>query len=198
MDGFKIALKIKAKNGVLQEFIDRMGWSQAEFSRRVGRDQSTVCDWFNMIDYPKTPEMMMRVSELVGKAPEDIFPSALMTKDWLDGWRYKKTLYKTIDIGKCINCGVGINQLPAPETISEKKKEEIDKSIYKALKTLTEREQEVLRLRFGIGFDCEHTLDVVAEKIGVTRERIRQVEAKALRKLRHPERSGIIKAAIRE
>jgi RNA polymerase sigma factor (sigma-70 family) len=195
MDGFKIALKIKAKNGVLQEFIDRAGWTQADFSREVGICQQKVGEWFNMTNYPKSPEVMMRVSELVGKAPEDIFPSVLMAKDWLDGRRYKKTIYRTIDI-ECIQCR-DISQLPAPDIMSEKKKEEIDKSIYKALKTLTEREQEVLRLRFGL--DCnEHTLKDVGELLGICGQRVMQVEAKALRKLRHPRRFGIIKAAIRE
>jgi RNA polymerase primary sigma factor len=57
------------------------------------------------------------------------------------------------------------------------------------LKTLTPREERVLRLRFGIGDGCDHTLEEVGQQFDVTRERIRQIEAKALRKLRHPSRS---------
>ena len=57
------------------------------------------------------------------------------------------------------------------------------------LKELTEREKEVLRLRFGLEDGHPYTLEEVGKRFGVTRERIRQIEAKALRKLRHPSRS---------
>jgi RNA polymerase primary sigma factor len=59
----------------------------------------------------------------------------------------------------------------------------------KVLATLTPREEKVLRMRFGIGEKSEHTLEEVGQDFAVTRERIRQIEAKALRKLRHPSRS---------
>ncbi len=61
------------------------------------------------------------------------------------------------------------------------------------LDTLSPREASVLRLRFGIDCDSDHTLEEVGRKFNVTRERIRQIEAKALRKLRHPTRSRILK-----
>jgi len=57
------------------------------------------------------------------------------------------------------------------------------------LATLTPRQERVLRLRFGIDENADHTLEEVGQDFGVTRERIRQVEAKALRKLRHPSRA---------
>jgi len=61
--------------------------------------------------------------------------------------------------------------------------------IEEALKTLTEREAKVLKMRFGLGDGNEHTLEEVGQQFKVTRERIRQIEAKALRKLKHPSRS---------
>ncbi len=63
----------------------------------------------------------------------------------------------------------------------------------KVLSTLTPREEKVLRMRFGIGERCDHTLEEVGKDFKVTRERIRQIEAKALRKLRHPNRSKFLK-----
>ena len=59
----------------------------------------------------------------------------------------------------------------------------------KTLKTLTPREEQVLRMRFGVGDGSEHTLEEVGKSFNVTRERIRQIESKALRKLRHPSRA---------
>ena len=57
------------------------------------------------------------------------------------------------------------------------------------LQTLSPREAKVLRMRFGIQMNTDHTLEEVGKQFDVTRERIRQIEAKALRKLRHPNRS---------
>jgi len=66
----------------------------------------------------------------------------------------------------------------------------------KVLRTLTPREEKVLRMRFGIGEKADHTLEEVGRDFSVTRERIRQIEAKALRKLRHPSRSRKLKSFV--
>ena len=64
------------------------------------------------------------------------------------------------------------------------------------LQTLTDREEQVIRMRFGIGDGSEHTLEEVGRRFSVTRERIRQIEAKALRKLRHPSRTRKLKTFL--
>ncbi|MGE3537490.1 MAG: RNA polymerase sigma factor RpoD [Candidatus Tectimicrobiota bacterium] len=66
----------------------------------------------------------------------------------------------------------------------------------KVLQTLTPREERVLRKRFGIGVDTAHTLEEVGHDFDVTRERVRQIEAKALRKLRHPSRSKLLRSFV--
>ncbi len=72
----------------------------------------------------------------------------------------------------------------------------LQETVSKVLETLTPREEKVLRKRFGIGEATDHTLEEVGQEFNVTRERIRQIEAKALRKLRHPTRSRVLKAFI--
>ena len=63
---------------------------------------------------------------------------------------------------------------------------------------LTAREAKVLRMRFGINMNTDHTLEEVGKQFDVTRERIRQIEAKALRKLRHPSRSDHLRSFLDE
>ena len=86
------------------------------------------------------------------------------------------------------------NMSPEDFTIHEMLKEEIGD----VLLTLTEREEQVLRLRFGLDDGSPKTLEEVGQMFGVTRERIRQIEAKALRKLRHPSRSRKLKDFLNE
>lgn len=86
------------------------------------------------------------------------------------------------------------NMSPEDFTIHEMLKEEIGD----VLLTLTEREEQVLRLRFGLDNGSPKTLEEVGQMFGVTRERIRQIEAKALRKLRHPSRSRKLKDFLNE
>ena len=64
------------------------------------------------------------------------------------------------------------------------------------LASLTPREERVLRMRFGIGMNTDHTLEVVGRQFSVTRERIRQIEARALKKLKHPSRSRILRSFL--
>ncbi len=74
--------------------------------------------------------------------------------------------------------------------------EGLKKTTVNVLKALTDREAKVLRMRFGIGMNTDHTLEEVGRQFSVTRERIRQIEAKALRKLRHPARSRQLRSFI--
>ena len=84
-----------------------------------------------------------------------------------------------------------IRLAPAPAEVASLSllKEQLDE----VLGTLTEREEKVLRLRFGLEDGRPRTLEEVGQRFEVTRERIRQIEAKALRKLRHPSRSKKLK-----
>jgi RNA polymerase primary sigma factor len=74
----------------------------------------------------------------------------------------------------------------------------LNESIRRILGSLTPREAKVLRMRFGIDMNTDHTLEEVGKQFDVTRERIRQIEAKALRKLRHPSRSELLRSFLEE
>jgi RNA polymerase primary sigma factor len=74
--------------------------------------------------------------------------------------------------------------------------QDLSVQVERALATLSSKEKEILRLRFGIGEEGEHTLEEVGKRFAVTRERIRQIEAKALRKLRHPLRGRNLRAFV--
>lgn len=76
----------------------------------------------------------------------------------------------------------------SPSPYSDAERNEISEQILMILKTLTPKEEKVIRMRFGIGVDRDHTLEEVGRHLSITRERVRQIEAKALRKLKHPSR----------
>ncbi len=82
--------------------------------------------------------------------------------------------------------------LPSESIVSSSLSEQTQKT----LATLTSREEKILRMRFGIGEKSDHTLEQVGQSFNVTRERIRQIEAKALKKLRHPSRSKKLKTFV--
>mgnify|MGYP005694926141 CR=1 FL=1 len=82
--------------------------------------------------------------------------------------------------------------LPLDSAIQENLKE----TTTRVLSSLTPREERVLRMRFGIGMNSDHTLEEVGQQFSVTRERIRQIEAKALRKLKHPSRSRKLRSFL--
>ena len=81
----------------------------------------------------------------------------------------------------------------SPSPYSDAERNEISDQILMILKTLTPKEEKVIRMRFGIGVDRDHTLEEVGRHLSITRERVRQIEAKALRKLKHPSRLRALK-----
>jgi RNA polymerase primary sigma factor len=82
--------------------------------------------------------------------------------------------------------------------LDEATNEGLAAAIRGVLENLTDREAKVLRMRFGIDMNTDHTLEEVGKQFDVTRERIRQIEAKALRKLRHPSRSEQLRSFMED
>ena len=94
------------------------------------------------------------------------------------------------------NLGDFIEDQNALQPLDASIRSNLGESTTKILATLTPREERVLRMRFGIGMNTDHTLEEVGLQFSVTRERIRQIEAKALRKLKHPSRSKHLKSFL--
>ncbi len=89
-----------------------------------------------------------------------------------------------------------IEDTKALDPMDQAVKSNLSEATTKILSTLTPREERVLRMRFGVGMNTDHTLEEVGLQFSVTRERIRQIEAKALRKLKHPSRSKQLKSFL--
>ena len=89
-----------------------------------------------------------------------------------------------------------IEDTKALNPLDQAVKSNLSEATTKILSTLTPREERVLRMRFGVGMNTDHTLEEVGLQFSVTRERIRQIEAKALRKLKHPSRSKQLKSFL--
>ena len=86
-----------------------------------------------------------------------------------------------------------IGDKTSPSPYSDAERIETSEQIQRVLRTLTPKEETVIRMRFGIGVDRDHTLEEVGRYFSITRERVRQIEAKALRKLKHPSRLRALK-----
>ena len=84
--------------------------------------------------------------------------------------------------------------IPNPAEVADR--ESMAETVHAMLDSLSPREAKVLRMRFGIDMNTDHTLEEVGKQFDVTRERIRQIEAKALRKLRHPSRADRLKSFL--
>ncbi|MGE5894889.1 MAG: sigma-70 family RNA polymerase sigma factor [bacterium] len=86
-----------------------------------------------------------------------------------------------------------IGDKSSPTPFSDAQRIESSEYIQRVLRTLTPKEEKVIKMRFGIGMDRDHTLEEVGRHLSITRERVRQIEAKALRKLKHPSRLKALK-----
>lgn len=185
----RLALVAHLRNGALFQWrLDQGGITQAEASRRAGVRPST---WSNAerMDFRRIgPGTIRQLSEATGLLPEEICPESIMRKNFNVGHRY---VFAEIPEEELLACSPARLLLPAPTS------EELDSPITAerldaVLKTLTYREREVLRLRFGLGGEPAHTLEEVGPIFKINRERVRQIEARAIRKLRHPIRKAAL------
>ncbi len=155
----------------MMEFYNRVTKASRELTQVLGRE-------------PSNDEIGVKL-KVTGKKVEEVFraiqdPIALQTP--------------VGDEDTELEDFIGDKNSPSPYFDAEKK--EISGYIQKVLGTLTPKEEKVIRMRFGIGVDRDHTLEEVGRHLYITRERVRQIEAKALRKLKHPSRLRALKTLV--
>ena len=116
-------------------------------------------------------------------------PSIYTITQKSEAYKYQKedAIFKSVDLSNAnkLESDLNLDEVVAKNQLKEK--------ITSILSTLTPREERVIRMRFGIGLNTDYTLEEVGQQFSVTRDRIRQIEAKALRKLRHPSRGDVLK-----
>ncbi|VTR54857.1 Sigma-70 [Serratia fonticola] len=122
--------------------------------------------------------------------PEDKIRKVLKIAKERSPWKRRLVMMK-IHIW-AISSRIPPSSLPLDSATSES----LRSATHDVLAGLTAREAKVLRMRFGIDMNTDHTLEEVGKQFDVTRERIRQIEAKALRKLRHPSRSEVLRSFL--
>jgi RNA polymerase primary sigma factor len=155
----------------MMEFYNRVTKASKELTQRIGRE-------------PNTDEIAQAIG-VNNKKVEDVYraiqePIALQTPIG--------------DEESELEDFIGDKEHPSPYEGAEKR--EVSEQLLSILQTLTPREEKVIRMRFGIGVDRDHTLEEVGRHLSVTRERVRQIEAKALRKLKHPSRIRLLKILV--
>jgi len=150
------------------EFYNKVTKASRELTRQLGREPSKE-------EIAKRLEVSTEKIEAVLRAVQD--PIALQTPVGDEGSKLEDF----------------VSDKDSPSPYSDTERNNVTEQIQKILRTLTPREEKVIKMRFGIGFGKDHTLEEVGRQFSITRERVRQIEAKALRKLKHPGRLRMLK-----
>lgn len=194
---FNITIQARILHGVLWAARQRMG-SNKRLADHLGLSQGCVGRWLALKGVPsqrlrnsaRWQATEKKLMELTGQSVDELFPQALSSNDFLDR---PKTIEQTRGIPMSMLSGTALapQALPLPDEILEWAEEQAGLScaIASALTTLTPREQRILTLRYGLSGGEPQSLEQVGDCEHVGKERIRQIEVKALRKLRHPTRS---------
>lgn len=175
-------------------------WIRQAITRSIADQARTIRIPVHMIE---TINKMMRVSRQIAQeigrepSPEELAEHLEMpvekVEQILEVAKEPVSLETPIGDDEDSQLGDFVEDENAENPLDGAVSEALREATLEVLDNLTPREEKVLRMRFGIGMNTDHTLEEVGKQFGVTRERIRQIEAKALRKLRHPSRSQKLK-----
>ncbi len=179
------------KNNVMLKAMKENGFMTAvSLSKAAEVSINAVSEYLSLRSIPfskrkqeEFKETIIKISKVLKRLPEDLFPEQHLKKALN---KNKATIeMSTQDVSKILEYKKN------PQDLIEFKegKNDLKIKIKRLLETLSEREQLVLKHRFGLGGIATKTLEQITEVVGVSRERVRQIEAKALRRLRHPSRT---------
>jgi DNA-directed RNA polymerase sigma subunit (sigma70/sigma32) len=183
-------LQVKVKNGPMLSAMRANGMrTVADLSRACGVDQTSIGRFLNLLDTPIGRKndwrpSIMKIAEALNVVPEMLFPEQHLSKALT---KNKAEIEMDLEDMEQLTSGIS-SEMVADRT--DDAQTEMEDLLRKNIRTLTEREEACLSMRFGLDSEGPMILDDVGAKLGVGRERVRQIEAKALRKLRHPSRMG--------
>ena len=178
-------------------------WIRQAITRSIADQARTIRIPVHMIE---TINKIVRTQRLIlSEFGREATPEELATKLRMPLEKVRKvlkiskepvSLEKPVGDEEDSSLGDFIEDTKALAPLEQAIKSNLSEATTKILSTLTPREERVLRMRFGVGMNTDHTLEEVGLQFSVTRERIRQIEAKALRKLKHPSRSKQLKSFL--
>jgi len=191
MESFNIGFSIRPKIGIIYEFQKQNNLTSKALAELIGVPYAWFNNTINMTVVPKTNRGGKNIKKLLDFFQcrfEELFPTQNLKM--LAG---EHSLFQDIPIDKLVSWDNNrFDLLPAPPTNNIC----IDETIKEILKTLEPREAEVIKMRYGIDKDRTYTLDEIGASFGICLERVRQIELKALRKMRHPLRANKLKPFI--
>lgn len=188
-------VKITVRNNLLLSAIENAGYpTQADFARATGLGTTDVNNLVAMRRCPinhdgEFSDIAKTIMEALGASPSDLWTTEQL------GMRLAKNSSDCLLTRFELQSALGVNPIDAVEfqapddELFEKEKNKI---IADTLDTLTDKEKQILEMRYGLKNNDEETLEKIGKKFGVSGERIKQIQQKALRKLRHPERSDAL------
>ena len=188
-------VKVSVKNNLILKAIEDTGYTNLhKFSKDNYVSLAGLYDLINLREPPigtggEFSNAAKTLMEALGASPSDLWTEEQLTLKLKTNHMTKELRKESIDL--YISSGNSRLILDNPANTFEK--EDNRKVLGDIVDSLTPREAKVLKLRFGLDDTEEHTLEAIASKFDMTQERIRQLEAKALRKMRHPSRSDELK-----
>ena len=192
-------LKFIIKNNLILTAIEDMGYTNLhKFSKDTHVSLTGLYDLINLKDPPigvggNFSKVAKQLMEALGACPTDLWTEEQLTLTLKKNSQEKNLSKEALRVALRSDARSLIGLDYPEQEVAEK---EAVQAVSEALDSLTPREAKILKLRFGIGEEDEHSLDEVGEKFEVSRARVRMLEMKALRKMRHPSRSEKLRSFL--
>jgi RNA polymerase sigma factor (sigma-70 family) len=190
---FEVGSKTTYFHSTMRKMRLERGLTQKQMAEEIGVGHATY-NQIETLHHIPCDYSLDKVCAYFGKSKEELFPDwakVIFIED-------RKPTIRTMDVTPLSLNTPEVLQLSSPDSLEDDyDREHLKEGIKNALETINAREKKVLEMRFGLEDGVTMGLEEVGKEFGVTRERIRQIEAKALRKLRHPSRALGLRSFVR-